>query len=1290
MPLTRLNTSIDETSEASYYTNDILGNIVRHINENGLTDEDITSNSSNTSNTSKTSALRTTSPTEMSVPQSFTNDNIIDQKDKENYIPKGLNDTENKHLDVYFSIVDRKPNDVTFQSRNHRSKGIFQMTKVLHIQTPNQTIESFNKNTVTKLLLDVISRASACNNTSSTQDYNSKVPVVPNYVTGVRLDPWKDILLQDISTTSSACPSGNSTNTSLTFHGETKCPLMHLLNNSDSLESIVSRYSISKVNPLIVLLTNNPLFEQIVQRDGTLMLPNLRTLNPHIPSLGSVKSMHRVKTPTSTTYMNISSNISRSGTPTKREYSTLLKKTEEEAVVANNYMSMFPEITVLIVEDNIINRSILSGVLRKHKIKYKLAKNGKEAVDTWCKGGIHLIFMDLQLPVMTGIEAARKIRHLEKVNGITGRASEVGEESHEEEESQWTLEREKFKSPVIIVALTASNSQQDKENALTSGCNDYLTKPVNLVWLSNKLGEWGCMQALIVSSNEANIDKANTNKANTNKVSKYQTTILPAAHPFSQPFPTLLMDSFIKYKAFELKQEYEFILKDSNGVPQDTVRLIHWLKKIISNFAMSNHLEMSHLYLEVYDIWRFHSNGESVSKKHTHNKNHHQVIMGICHHYLQLMTSPQVIKLDIIDAVVDQTRSNLDHALAENDTALFEQSFKLCLQLNNIPGFLHEAERILESIIFTENVQKNEFGFRICTESLVLLPSVLKRNPQVFSTLWKNFTKKDLSPTQRIVSLNTLYQLSKNGVKLEYMDVIEIFELLELVNEWDKSVVLASLPISFVPSTHAQVYKLINLSMRQLSSFNTSNVMNSLKFIMYLLNYVDEIDLSEVKNLSNGIVSLLNKPNELKFLVLRNVILLLLSRQPAFFQGKVDISYFFIEIDDPIYIKDTKLEILYLMANEQNISIILDELKEYCMDTDVSMSRKAVRAIGNLAIKLQNEIGVRESVQHLLELLDFFANNDYIIQEILSVFKNIFRKYPQYGTSKIINQLIQNIDNIDENESRSSMIWFLTNYAQYNPSKYFDILTKHYYLNFQAFDLQPFDVKCSILNSVMKFFINTTQNKKTSLDSNRVLHVCNTVLQNCVDNVANPDIRDKALLYQRLLSTLSGAAGITLTLEDVSKIVDCDLPLITLNDQLDPVTLENLELEIGSTASIYLKPVEQIFRTDKPKFLPNSEILHRDKRALQITGSSHPPESFPHELHNGKSRTSSLFDSPFNESPTETRFSNGNRSRSSSASGAGKNLSDFDKPATKVTTVKRKKTLVRKPSMLSKTFNLKH
>ncbi|CAI4047228.1 hypothetical protein SUVZ_12G0620 [Saccharomyces uvarum] len=154
---------------------------------------------------------------------------------------------------------------------------------------------------------------------------------------------------------------------------------------------------------------------------------------------------------------------------------------------------VFPKINVLIVEDNVINQAILGSFLRKHKISYKLAKNGQEAVNIWKEGGLHLIFMDLQLPVLSGIEAAKQIRDFEKQNGIGIQKSLNNSYPNHEK-----LPCKKFsQAPVIIVALTASNSQMDKRKALVSGCNDYLTKPVNLHWLSKKITEWGCMQALI-------------------------------------------------------------------------------------------------------------------------------------------------------------------------------------------------------------------------------------------------------------------------------------------------------------------------------------------------------------------------------------------------------------------------------------------------------------------------------------------------------------------------------------------------------------------------------------------------------------------------------------------------------------------------------------------------------------------------------------------------------------------------------------------------------------------------
>ncbi|KAI1403128.1 CheY-like protein [Hypoxylon fuscum] len=160
-----------------------------------------------------------------------------------------------------------------------------------------------------------------------------------------------------------------------------------------------------------------------------------------------------------------------------------------------------PPINVLIVEDNIINLKLLEAFVKRLKVRWQTAMNGREAVTKWRAGGFHLVLMDIQLPVMSGLEATREIRRLEKVNSIgvfSSSASSPPEEiKAEPAEEDKLVNTEMFKSPVIIVALTASSLQSDRHEALAAGCNDFLTKPVNFVWLERKVMEWGCMQALI-------------------------------------------------------------------------------------------------------------------------------------------------------------------------------------------------------------------------------------------------------------------------------------------------------------------------------------------------------------------------------------------------------------------------------------------------------------------------------------------------------------------------------------------------------------------------------------------------------------------------------------------------------------------------------------------------------------------------------------------------------------------------------------------------------------------------
>ncbi|KAK7413562.1 Two-component response regulator SSK1p [Neonectria punicea] len=162
-----------------------------------------------------------------------------------------------------------------------------------------------------------------------------------------------------------------------------------------------------------------------------------------------------------------------------------------------------PPINVLIVEDNPINLKLLEAFVKRLKVRWQSAMNGRDAVKKWRTGGFHLVLMDIQLPIMNGLEATREIRRLERVNSIGVFSSTPSSGLPEEEITDELKEQDRldnlalFMSPVIIVALTASSLQSDRHEALAAGCNDFLTKPVNFVWLERKVMEWGCMQALI-------------------------------------------------------------------------------------------------------------------------------------------------------------------------------------------------------------------------------------------------------------------------------------------------------------------------------------------------------------------------------------------------------------------------------------------------------------------------------------------------------------------------------------------------------------------------------------------------------------------------------------------------------------------------------------------------------------------------------------------------------------------------------------------------------------------------
>jgi len=112
---------------------------------------------------------------------------------------------------------------------------------------------------------------------------------------------------------------------------------------------------------------------------------------------------------------------------------------------------------ILLVEDNEISRDILSRRLRKAGYEILMAGDGSQAISTAADQLPDLILMDVTLPGIDGLEAARELR---------GRGETAG---------------------IPVIALTAHTLPADRDRALAAGCDEFESKPVELPSLLRKI-----------------------------------------------------------------------------------------------------------------------------------------------------------------------------------------------------------------------------------------------------------------------------------------------------------------------------------------------------------------------------------------------------------------------------------------------------------------------------------------------------------------------------------------------------------------------------------------------------------------------------------------------------------------------------------------------------------------------------------------------------------------------------------------------------------------------------------
>jgi len=222
----------------------------------------------------------------------------------------------------------------------------------------------------------------------------------------------------------------------------------------------------------------------------------------------------------------------------------LLSETHKfEKVDKKIEINLFPNMNILVAEDNIINQKLIFNILKNLKTNVTIASNGKEAFKLFKEKSYDIVLMDIKMPIMSGIEATSAIIAYEK---------------------------QKQQKSTPIVALTANTRQEDKDQYLKMGMNDYLEKPLQVKKLKAILQKY-----FLPKKNKIEVKDSNILLYKDTKISgKIYEAILD-----SLGYKVDLSHSEDEFKKQIKNKKYKFVLFDTK--PLSTIKVEEFQNKII-------------------------------------------------------------------------------------------------------------------------------------------------------------------------------------------------------------------------------------------------------------------------------------------------------------------------------------------------------------------------------------------------------------------------------------------------------------------------------------------------------------------------------------------------------------------------------------------------------------------------------------------------------------------------------------------------------------------------------------
>ncbi|RKP01335.1 hypothetical protein CXG81DRAFT_12135, partial [Caulochytrium protostelioides] len=394
-----------------------------------------------------------------------------------------------------------------------------------------------------------------------------------------------------------------------------------------------------------------------------------------------------------------------------------------------------------------------------------------------------------------------------------------------------------------------------------------------------------------------------------------------------------------------------------------------------------------------------------------------------------------------------------------------------------------------------------------------------------------------------VAALDEIRESNSGAAPADGQILTKLLAALNECTEWGQVCILSSLA-NYTPQDSREACDMTERVLPRIQHANASVVLAAIKVLLLYQPHLnnDELHRTVDKKMAPPLITLLASEPEIQYVALRNMSLIL-QRSPHLLKGEIRI--FFTKYNDPPYVKLEKLTMMLRLVDADNVDQVLSELIEYANEVDIDFSQKAVAAVGRCALQIP------ETAERCVETVVTMTQTKtpHVIQAAMLVFQDILRQYPGRFNS-VIPTITPFHEVLDDAYAKAALIWIVGEHVALVPDAL--AILSGYAENFRE---EPATVQVQLLTAVVRLFLFSPQTSS---------HLVQEMLSTATSVSENPDIRDRAFIYWRLLSS---------NVEVAQAVVSAEKPPMAVETRAVPETLlDELMCHLGSLASIYYKP----------------------------------------------------------------------------------------------------------------------